>query len=110
MPRLARAISSFSRDEISALFKAARTKVQEQGLKIRIAPKTKEFGRILIVIPKRSGNAALRNRVRRRLKSIFYEERLFEGPNDYLIFVGKEAINLPFSELKDILSQVHEAT
>ena len=108
MARLARSISTFSKPEASALFKSARTKLKEQGLEIRLAPKLKEFGRILIVIPKRSGNAAKRNRARRRLKSIFYEERLFERGQDCMVLVGRQAIELPFFELKALLQKAYE--
>ena len=108
MASLARAISSFSKPEAAQLFKAARTKLKEQGLEIRLAPKFKEFGRILIVIPKRSGNAAKRNRIRRRLKSIFYEECLFEHGQDCIVLVGRQAIELSFFELKALLQKAYE--
>ena len=105
MVRLARSITIFSKPEASALFKSARTKLKEQGLEIRLAPKLKEFGRILIVIPRRSGNAAKRNRVRRRLKSIFYEEHLFEQGQDCIVLVSRQAVELSFDTLKDLLLQ-----
>ena len=109
MPSLARSISSFSKLEAQALFQAAKTKLRDKGLEIRHAPQLKEFGRILIVIPKRSGKAAQRNRIRRRLKSIFYEERLFERGQDCIVLVGRQAIDLPFSELKALLQKAYES-
>ena len=76
---------------------------KEKGLKLLQAPATKEFGKILIIIPKKSGKAFQRNLIKRRLKAIFYEEKLFETPSIYIIFVYKTAIELDFQDLKNFL-------
>lgn len=102
MPKV-RALTQLSRLEIEQLFKKARTKFKKNGLEIRLAPRSLDYGRLLIVIPKKSGKAAQRNQIRRRIKSIFYEEKLFEMSFDWIIFVRKEGINLPFNVLKEIL-------
>lgn len=100
---LFRLVSSFKKQEIQALFKAARTKISSHGLIIKVAPKQSEYGRILVVTPKKMGNAPQRNLLRRRLKSIFFEERLYQGPYDCIVFVLHEALAVPFSTLKELL-------
>lgn len=98
-------ISSFNKNEIRVLFKTARTVVTQDGLIIKIIPKKNELGRILIVIPQRYGNAPQRNLLRRRLKSIFFEEKLYQKSYDCIIFASKEAAAIPFSHLKELLIQ-----
>lgn len=100
---LFRLVSSFNKQEIQTLFKTARTKINAHGLTIKVAPKQSDYGRILIVTPRKVGNAVKRNLIRRRLKSIFYEEKLYTGPYDCLIFVSQEAIKVPFSLIKETI-------
>ncbi len=82
------------------------TVLKKDGIEIRLAPRSQDYGRLLIVIPKRSGKAAKRNQIRRRIKSIFYEEKLFELPFDWIIFVKKEGIGMSFEKLKEIMQAV----
>lgn len=110
MPSLVRSLSSFTQAEVKALFAAAKTRLKKTGLIIKLAPKISEFGRILIVTPRHCGKAAQRNRIRRRLKSIFYEERLFEHNQDCIVLVGRQAIDLSFLELKNLLLNAYETT
>jgi ribonuclease P protein component len=94
---------SFSKKEIDETFKSAKPLYKENGLKILQTPTTKEFGKLLIITPKKSGKAFQRNLIKRRLKAIFYEEKLFEKPFVNIIFVYKTAMDLKFQDLKDIL-------
>lgn len=100
-----RSISSFTKDEIQALFKAARTIIISHGLTIKVAPKKYPIGRILVVIPKKAGNAIKRNLLRRRLKAIFFENNLFMQPFDCIIFAAQEATELSFSALHELLTK-----
>ncbi len=108
MARLARLISYFTKQEISRLFKTAKRALKHDALDILIAPQAKKVGRILVVTPRRVGSAPKRNRVRRRLKAIFYEEQLFELGCDCIIIVKKEGVDLPFDTLKMLLTQTVE--
>jgi len=67
-------------------------------------------GRILVVTPKKIGSSPQRNRIRRRLKAIFYEEKLFERGIDVIVFVKKKGIELTFNQLKKLLIGVFETT
>jgi ribonuclease P protein component len=63
-----------------------------------------EHGKLLIIIPKRSGNAVKRNRIKRKIKSIFYNEKLYTKVNIYSIIVYKEAMDLTFEQIKKFLT------
>ena len=107
MPRsLASSISHFSRKEIVSLFSTARRIGRLPGLDIKRAPRTSSIGRILIVISGKSGIAAHRNLIRRRIKALFYEEKLYLSPFDSIIFVKKEAMGHSYADLKGYLSGV----
>jgi ribonuclease P protein component len=93
-------LSTFSNDEVKKIFRTASIRKKFEGIDILCAPKLTTWGRLLVVTPRRSGNAPQRNKIRRRLKAIFYEEKLFERGYDCVIFVKKEGINLGFDELK----------
>ena len=72
------------------------------------APKTKEFGRILIIANRKVGKAVQRNKIRRQLKSIFYERKLYDQGYDCIVIVKKEAVGLPFEVLEELLCTVLE--
>ena len=108
MSNLVRNLSRFTKKEIDALFKKARRVIKHQGLHILVAPKQKEYGRILIIASRKTGNAPTRNKIRRRLKSIFYEQELYKQEYDCIVIVKKEGPLLTFEQLKKLLVQAIE--
>ena len=104
MLNLARKITLFKKKEILDLFKSSKFLVKNPNFDLKRAPSSQDFGRILIIIPKKVGSAPLRNRLRRRVKAIFYENQMFELPYDLVIFFKPGSGNLSFQELKDILN------
>jgi len=104
MANIARDITRFtSKKAIDELFKKARRVIKHPGLHILIAPKAESFGHILIIASRKTGNAPERNKIRRRLKSIFYEDKLYEKGLDCIVIVKKEGTTMPFGELKELL-------
>lgn len=99
----ARRITQFLRAEIRTLFRSAKPRIKEHGLDIRLASKSNQVGRILIVIPRSVGSAVTRNKIRRRIKNIFYQKKLFALPYDWLVFVSKPAADLSFAQLEALL-------
>ena len=91
----------FSKKEVEQAFSQALTTNSIPGLKLLQTP-TKEIphGKILIVIPKKTGKAHDRNRIKRQIKALFYEEKLYEKPIVSIILVYKQALDLSYSELK----------
>lgn len=103
-----KSLSSFKKKEIQDLFKTARIILVDKGLVIKTAPKIGSSARILIVTPRKSGNAPQRNRIRRRLKALFYTHKLYQGQRDYLILVSAQAMALSFNQLEKIIITTHE--
>ncbi len=104
MLNFANKITLFNKKEIVALFKAAKLLVQDKNFDLKRAPSSQDFGKILIIIPKKVGTAPQRNRLRRRVKAIFYEAQLFKLPYDFVIFFKPNSANLSFQDLKDIFN------
>jgi ribonuclease P protein component len=95
----------FSRSEITRFFSRAQLKKKTGGLRLLQAqPEAPiEFGKLLIVTPRASGNACQRNRLRRRLKAIFYENQLYLHKVISAVLVYKQAQELSFEQLSSFL-------
>ena len=103
MPGIAGKLTSFTPKEVTELFKRSRTLSRNQAFNLLAAPQSKEFGRILLVTPRRVGTSPQRNLLKRRIRSIFYEEKLFERGYDCIIIFKKNAATIPFDQLKKLL-------
>ena len=99
-------LSSFTRTEVATLFKSARAKVKLPGLRILRAPISGTAGRVLIVTPRRVGNSPERNLLRRRVRAIYREDKLYTHPYDCVLLLGKESLLIPFDELRRLIHSV----
>lgn len=95
-----RSTVKLTKKEIKTLFQSAKRVLRQPGLDILLGPTTHPIGHIVVVTPRLVGNAPARNKVRRRLKAIFYEERLFDQPYDCIVIIKKGGAELSFGELK----------
>lgn len=93
---------SFDRREITELFKSARRVLRHPIFDLLVAPKAQHNARILVTTPKRIGNAPARNKIRRQIKALFYEEKLFEQKYDCVVVV-KNLEGITFDILKNLL-------
>ncbi len=109
-PCMPNTTKKFSLPELRHLLRSARLAHRQSELDIRYSKRDSESsrlpGRILIITPRRVGTAPQRNLIRRRLKAIFFEEKLFEHSFDIVIFCRKGASDLSFEDLKKLLLQV----
>lgn len=105
MPELTKNISSFTQQDIAHLLKNSHVKARVPGLRVLLAHATFNYGRILIITPRQSGKAVFRNKIRRRLKSLFYEQQFFIHGYDCVVIVKKEGITTSFEKLKKLLHQ-----
>lgn len=95
-------MSAFTRQEIIRIFKEARRVLRHPSLDILAFP-TANPARLLVVTPRSIGTAPARNRVRRRLKAIFHEEKLFQNSMDLIIIVKEPGTSLSFETLKELV-------
>jgi len=108
--KISREIGRFSKKETSELFKKVKRISRHPAFDVSCAPATKDFGRILVVTPKRIAKAVKRNLTRRRIKAIFYEEKLYKRLLDCILFVKKDCLELSFEELKQlVIDAVHKS-
>lgn len=101
-------ISRFIPEEVSEIFKKARRYLRHPGLDILCYPAKKEHGRILIVTSRKVGTAPQRNKIRRRLKAIFFEQQLFDHSLDCVVIIKKSGVDLTFEKLKQLLLEAIE--
>ncbi len=106
MPRIARLITQFTKQEIAQLFKTARRVHKQDGIILLRSPRQGEIGRILIVISKKVGNAPTRNKLRRRIKAIFYENELYKKEYDWVAILKPTTKKFSFAQLKELFLQI----
>lgn len=98
----------FEKKEIDDTFQNVQQANTIEGLKQLQSPvqkKGQDFGKLLIITSRKTGKAHKRNRIRRQLKSIFYQEELFKKHVNSIILVYKSALNLTFEQLKQFLTK-----
>lgn len=95
--------SPLSTTELRILLTKARLLHRQPELDIRYRKTSRPSGRLLVITPRRIGTAPKRNLIRRRLKALFYEERLFEHGYDVVIYCRKGSTDLSFQQLKEII-------
>ncbi|HEV2916884.1 MAG TPA: ribonuclease P protein component [Candidatus Babeliales bacterium] len=103
MSRITKNISTFTTSEVAQVFEKAQCIFKNAGLTLLSAPAQINHGRILIITPRRIGNAPQRNKIRRQLRAIFYEEKLYDLFFDCVIIVRAAALAYSFDTLKNIL-------
>ena len=75
---VARRISSFSEPEIKKLLYRGKPVYSDARLAIKALSVDSFPNKILVITPKKIGTAPQRNLLRRRLKALFYEQKLYE--------------------------------
>jgi len=109
MSGIAKKISKFTKREIDYLFSNARSIFKDKTCTVLVAPRqNKDFARVLIVASRKVGNAPERNLIRRRIKSIFYEEKLFAFGFDCVVIAYKKIVTLSFDQLKHLLLSAYQ--
>ncbi len=111
MPVVAQNLSSFSGAEVTALFRTSTRIMRTPFMDILARPATRQFGRILVVTPRRIGSAPARNKIRRQLKSLYYQCKLYERNLDLMVITKPQALETSFVLLQALLkSGVEKAT
>lgn len=101
-----RELTHFTQSEIDYAFKNARRVLAQPGIHILLAPKQKELGRILVIASRKTGNAVHRNKLKRQIRSIFNENKLFEYPFDCIV-IFKSSAEFLFEDLKTYMLKAY---
>lgn len=99
-------LSKFSKIELDSFFKQAKRVYKDQAFTILTHPHNQEFAKVLIAVPKKYGSAPERNLMKRRIKSIFREEKLYEKPYNVAFIIRPSAKHLSFEDLKKLCLKV----
>jgi ribonuclease P protein component len=93
--------------EVAWAFANATLHTYHHGLKILRADypaPAPEHGKMIIVTPRACGKAHDRNKIRRRIKAIFYEEQLYKRPCFWIVLVRNKAMSYDFDIIKTYLT------
>jgi ribonuclease P protein component len=91
------------RSSIKTAFEQAVPLMRHPAFDIKTAPAIDREGKLLIITPKVLGSAPVRNKIRRRLKAIFHEEKLFTLGRDVIVWCKKPSTLLSFQDTKEII-------
>ena len=98
----ARALSRFTTAEVQYLFDTGRLAFKNNGMTVLYAPRMHQYGRILVITSRKTGNSPARNLIRRRLKALFYESSWYTLPYDFVFIIRTPATHYPFQKLKSL--------
>jgi ribonuclease P protein component len=99
-------ISKFGKKELDHFFEVAKLAKKNQAFTILAAPTSCSFGRILSMVPKKYGNAPERNRLRRQLKAIYIQNKLYEHNTDLIVITRPAAKKYDFQGLTKLLLEI----
>lgn len=100
--KISQSLSKFSKKELDSFFKHAKRVYKSQAFTILTNNKQGPFSRLLVIASKKYGKAPERNKIKRRLKAIFWEEKLYEKDKDVVCIVRPEAKKITFNQLKEL--------
>lgn len=103
MTRVTRSLSRFTQKEIDFAFAHARRLLKAPGIILLSAPAQKSFGRILIIASRKVGKAVIRNKLKRQLKAIFYEQGLYNNRCDLVCILSKDSTTYSFESLRELI-------
>ena len=102
-------LSRFTRKEIDAAFTAAFSVHKDHFITVlAVRPSMSEHGRALFITPKKIGCAPKRNKIRRQIKSIIIENKLYSRRQDSIFIIKSLKSNPSFDLVKKIVLQAYE--
>jgi ribonuclease P protein component len=110
MVDVAKYISKFSPKEVKHFFDNAKAFKKCSKFTCLLSPKQGEFARILIITPRASGNSPERNLVKRRLRALFYQYKLYEKPYDCAVILKPHGCDASYAALKNLIVKIGQCT
>ena len=102
-----RELTRFTQREIDQTFATARRVLTQPGIQILLAPKQHTLGRILVIASRKVANAVQRNKLKRQIRSLFLEQKLFQLPYDCIVIFQKKNFEFSFNDLKTYLLKAY---
>lgn len=82
-------------------------KIKNQYFLVFIMPKKEEKTKFGIAVGKKVGNAVVRNKFKRQMRSIIDNNKfLFKNYHNYIIMIKKECLNIPYNLLEKSLREL----
>ncbi len=106
-----RQLFTFTKPEVAEAFKHAHLKKYHEGLTLLQAPlvhvpRNDPYGKLLIIIAGTAGKAHERNAMKRKLRSAFYEAKLYRNdPSFWILIVKKKAVGMSFKDIEKFLQE-----
>ena len=103
-----RKITRFKQKEIRDFYKKAKLVYTDSSMRIHQAHAAGTPAKLLIIIPKKTGNAPHRNRLRRRIKEVFAQLEMQGKGYDYRIRFApiKHPQDISFAHLHAIMAAI----
>jgi ribonuclease P protein component len=112
MVSIARACTNFKYKEIYMLKDMAELIYFSSYAKIKVYKslinKNLSYGRILIILPKKIGNSPFRNLIKRRIRAIFFNRKIYTLKYDFVFIAQKGIDKLSFNELENIFINMYQ--
>lgn len=101
-------VFSFNQKEVSGLFSAAKLALRMPGITVLAAPTEEEYqlGKVLIITSRKSGKAVQRNKVRRRMRHLFWKHQWFASGYSFVIITYKQIHQFSYDELESIFKKM----
>ncbi len=100
-------LSKFSRTEIETLFAKIIHRFKKAGLTVLLAPRSLSYGRLLLSVSRKAGNAPQRNRLKRQLRALFGQFKLADTAFDWAFIVKDGHVRkLSFKELESMIKAI----
>lgn len=89
---------------IQTIIKTSKRLVKNQWIDIKITPAKEREGRLIVIAPRKAGNAVARNQFKRRVRAIFREKKLNQTKFDWVFFAKPEVRSCSYKALQDLVS------
>lgn len=90
---------------VDAAFQNSKIIARNTYYSLRVTAPKSESGKLLVISSKKTGNAVTRNLIKRRLKSIFSQKKIYLLNRDVIIICNKQITTLAFQDLTNQLSK-----
>jgi ribonuclease P protein component len=106
MVSLGRQISLWKKDERLKALAQARPIFRSPLFDVRLLPKQGDIARLIVVTPKKVGSSPYRNLLKRRSRSIFYQDKLYTSTHDWILFFRPSQSILDYPKLHTTLLNI----